>query len=215
MRQHFRIWLLLLLALLLAGCQGGSSEVRMAEDCDTLALMLTQIQHCSRLYTTEYRIHKVVACESDRRVGGLGFSIGLNVFGQRKVLIPMEATVKGYVDLSRLSASNIERQGRRVVITLPDPEVMLTATRIDHEGIRHYVTGFRDDFSDRELAGLEAQGREAIIDDIPSLGVERAARASAARLLIPLLSQLGFAEEDVTIVFRKDYSPFDLRRTLR
>lgn len=202
--------MLLVLALVVAGCHGGQSEVAPDEGVDTLGVLLSNIQQCSRLYTTEYRVHKVVACESDREVGALGVSIGLNVFGQRKVVIPMEATLKGYVDLGLLTADNIERQGRRITVTLPDPQVSLTATRIDHEGIRHYVTGFRDDFTDRELSLLEAEGRQAIIDEIPRMGIERAARASAARLLIPLIGRMGFNEADVTINFRRDFTPLEL-----
>lgn len=208
--KRLRLYTWLVLALVVAGCHRGQGEAAPDEGVDTLGVLLSNIQQCSRLYTTEYRVHKVVACESDREVGALGVSIGLNVFGQRKVVIPMEATLKGYVDLGLLTADNIERQGRRITVTLPDPQVSLTATRIDHEGIRHYVTGFRDDFTDRELSLLEAQGRQAIIDEIPRMGIERAARASAARLLIPLIGRMGFNEADVTINFRRDFTPLEL-----
>ncbi|MBP5339882.1 MAG: DUF4230 domain-containing protein [Prevotella sp.] len=205
---------MLALPLLASSCHKEQAGTAPAEAVDTLGVLLSNIQQCSRLYTTEYRVHKVVACESNREVGALGISIGLNVFGQRKVVIPMEATLKGYVDLGLMTADNIERQGRQITVTLPDPQVMLTATRIDHEGIKHYVTGFRDDFTDRELALLEAEGREAIINDVPRMGIERAARASAVRLLIPIFEQMGFAQEDITISFRRDFNPFDIKDSL-
>ena len=204
--MYFKLYALsLALLLLTCSCSRGQEGEVAVEPIDTLGVLLSSIQQCSRLYTTEYRVHKVVASESNREVGALGIKVGLNLFGQRKVVIPMEATLKGYVDLGQMTSDNIERRGRRIVITLPDPQVMLTATRIDHEGIKHFVTGFRDNFTDRELALLEAEGRQAIVDDIPRMGIERAARASAARLLIPLVAQVGFAPEDVTISFRQDF----------
>ena len=216
MTKEFSIIAFLACLLTAAGCSGSDGEAaRTEEPTDTLAVLVTRVQECSRLYTTEFRVHKIVACESDRTVGALGLHVGASTFGERKVLIPMEATLKGYIDLSTFSVANVERQGRRVVITLPDPQVMMTATRIDHEGVRHYVTGLRESFVDKELTALEAQGRKSIIDEIPALGIERAARASAARMLIPIIATLGYDEADITINFRKDLTPYDLKRSLR
>lgn len=211
-----RLCAFLTFLLTAVGCGGGDGEdARQEAAVDTLAVLVSRVQECSRLYTTEFRVHKIVACESDRVVGALGLQVGASTFGERKVLIPMEATLKGYVDLSGFSAANVERQGRRITITLPDPQVMMTATRIDHEGVRRYVTGLRDSFLDKELAALEAQGRKSIINEIPSLGIERAARVSAARMLIPIIAKLGYDEADITISFRDDLKPYDLKRSLR
>lgn len=204
-----------LLLLTFTACSGGvTAEEDAVSQTDTLRLLTTQIQQCSRLYTTEYHVHKIVACESDRQVQMPGFSFGLDIFGDRKVIIPIDATLKGYIDFSQFSESNVERQGDRISITLPDPQVLLTSTRIDQEGVKTFVTGFRDHFSDQEMTAFETQGRQAIIDDIPSLGIERAAQASAARILIPLISQLGFDEQHITIHFRSDYQPGSLKRQL-
>ena len=198
------------------GCGGENGEAVSTEAAtDTLAVLVSRVQECSRLYTTEFQVHKIVACESDRAVGALGLQLEASAFGERKVLIPMEATLKGYIDLSGFSERNVERQGRRITITLPDPQVMMTATRIDHAGIRHFVTGLRDPFMDKDLTALEAKGRQAIINESPSLGIERAARVSAARMLIPLIATLGYDEADITIRFRDDLTPYDLKRSLR
>ena len=42
----------------------------------------------------------------------------------RKVAIPMDATLKAYVDFSGFSAKNVNRQGDKIEIILPDPKVM-------------------------------------------------------------------------------------------
>ena len=72
----------------------------------------------------------------------------------------------------------------------------------------------RAGFSDAELSRYEQQGREAIINAIPRLGIADRARESAARALVPMLTQMGFREENITIAFRREFKPYDIRRYL-
>ena len=67
-----------------------------------------------------------------------------------------------------------------------------------------YVGLTRAHFSDEELANYQQQGREAILQSIPDMGIEETARANAAKVLVPMLTQLGYEEQDITIAFRKD-----------
>jgi len=215
MKKTIESILACLLTLLLMSCgRGEKSDAEEIRTIDSIPLLVTQIQRCSRLYTTEYRIHKLVACESNRQISGFGISFGLNVFGDRKIIIPINATLKGYIDMNQVREHHIKRQGEKIIVTLPDPAVMLTSTEIDHENIKEYVTGFRDDFTDQEMVRFEAQGRKAIISEIPELGIERTAREDAVRILMPIITQMGFREQDITIQFRSDYTPQDLIRRL-
>ncbi len=207
MTKTVRFFLPFFCAVLLTGCRAGSSKPE-------LTPVVSQVRQCSRLYTTEYRLHKIIASESDRRIEGGGFSLGLNVFGDRKIIIPIDATVKGYIDFSDFSEANVEQSDGKITITLPDPEVMLTATKVDQEGIRQYVTGLRDTFSDAEMADLEKEGRQAVLRDIPGLHIERSARESAVRMLVPLLVQMGYEESNIVITFRRDFDPDDITRKL-
>ena len=43
------------------------------------------------------------------------------------------------------------------------------------------------------------------------MGSVETARASAARTLIPMLEQMGYREQDITIAFRKEFQPNDIR----
>lgn len=215
MKKTIESILACLLTLLLMSCgRGEKSDAEEIRTIDSIPLLVTQIQRCSRLYTTEYRIHKLVACESNRQISGFGISFGLNVFGDRKIIIPINATLKGYIDMNQVREHHIKQQGEKIIVTLPDPAVMLTSTEIDHDNIKEYVTGFRDDFTDQEMVRFEAQGRKAIISEIPELGIERTAREDAVRILVPIITQMGFREQDITIQFRSDYTPQDLIRRL-
>ena len=184
---------------------------------DTIPMMVMQIQKCSRLYTAEVRVHKIVTHDDTKKLEGKilqkSFSIDLPL-GERKVAIPMDATVKAYVDFDGFSANNVHRNGRKIEITLPDPKVTLTGTRINHDDVKQYVAMLRSNFTDAELTSYERQGREAIIKDIPQMGIIETARESAARILVPMIVQMGYKEEDITIRFRKKFTWKDIPEIL-
>lgn len=203
------IAILLATLLLLAASCGRDREERTETPLDTVPEMVMRIQKCARLYTTECRVHKLVTHDDEATVRGRllnrDYSVSLP-FGRRKVAIPMEATVKAYVDLGALTADHIRRRGDKVEVVLPDPHFVVTATQIDHSQVRTYVPMLRRDFSDEELASYARQGREAIISEIPGMGLTARAQEDAARLLVPIIAQLGFREDDITVTFRKDFT---------
>jgi hypothetical protein len=178
-----------------------------ADNTESRPTLVQQVRKCSRLYTTEYRIHKIVTHDDVLRLKGQllrqDFDIPLPL-GERKIAIPMDATIKAYIDFSNFSEQNVERDGDRITILLPDPQVVLTSSKINRDEIREYVGLTRSHFSDKELTGYEQQGREAILKSIPGLGIEETARENAARVLVPLLTDMGYDERNVTIAFRRD-----------
>lgn len=204
-----RLPYLLFLILFLGTFSCGKNEKDAVME-DSLPLLITKIQSTSRLYTTEYKVHKIVTHNDQLKLEGsfLGhdFSIDLPA-GERKIAIPMDATLKGYIDFAGFSADNVRRDGNKIELILPDPEVALTSSRIDHEGVKDHVALFRSRFSDEELSSYERQGRASIIRTIPKMDIEVKARENAARVLVPLLQQFGYAEEDITISFRQQFNP--------
>lgn len=204
--------LLALLALALASCGGGKQgEERQA--VDTIPLMVTKVRQCSRLYTAEYQVRKIVTLDDRKRLEGTfmsqDFSLELPA-GKRKVAIPIEATLKAYINFATFGEDNVRRRGNKLEIILPDPKVVLTSSKVDHEGIRQYVALTRSRFTDEELASLERQGRESILQSVTQMGILETARESAARTLAPLLAELGFQERDIKITFRKEFTQADL-----
>jgi hypothetical protein len=200
-----------------SSCGKAEQEKAGTTAIDTIPMLITQVQKCSRLYTSEFQIHKIVTYDDVVRLKGNLFSQAYDIrlpLGDRKVAIPMDATLKAYIDFSNFSEQNVSRMGDRLTVTLPDPKVVLTDTKIDQDGVREFVGLTRSHFSDRELTLFEQQGRESIIQSIPQMDIIERARASAARQLVPIFTQMGFREENVTIVFRKDLNVNDLRRLL-
>ena len=196
--------------LLLSACSDGKKgqDDTMTQSIDTVPMLIMQVQKCSKLYTSEFKVHKIVTHDDVIRLRGSLLQQTYNIkipLGERKIAIPMDATLKAYIDFSQFSEKNIERRGEKITIILPDPKVTMTSSKIDQKNIRHYVALARANFSDAEMTNYEQQGRAAIIQSIPELGIIDMAKENAARVLVPMMVQLGYKEENITIVFRKTF----------
>lgn len=202
---------LLATTLLAAPCGCGSRQdsEEASVVVDTAAVLLTRMERCSRLYTAEYQLRKILVYDNPAVISGTvlhqDFKINLPV-GERRIAIPVTATAKAYVDMGKLTADDIHRKGDRLEIVLPDPEVTLTATRIDHEGVRQKVALLRSRFSDEEITAIQRQGRDDIVKSLGKTSIIEDARRSAARQIIPIAARMGFREENVTVTFRRDLS---------
>ena len=196
----------------------AKQEAAIAQGIDTVPMLIMQVQKCSKLYTAEYRVHKIVTHDDALRLKGslLKKQFDIKVpMADRKIAIPIDAKLKAYIDFSDFSEKNIERDGKKITIVLPDPQVSMTSSKIDQKNVRQYVALTRSDFSDAELADYQQQGRKAIIESIPKMGILESAQRNAAKVLVPMLKELGYAEEDITIAFRKQYGPKDMFSILR
>ena len=206
------ISLMLLLMMLVGACHEDHKTVKSDLPVDTIPMMVTQIQKCSKLYTAEYHLHKIVTHKDQMRLKGTFLAREFDItlpLGNRRIAIPMDATLKAYIDFDGFSEKNIRRRGEKIEVTLPDPKVQMTSSRINHQEIKKQLSILRKSFSDEEMSNYEKQGRAAILNEIPNLGIIEMARESAANTLIPMICQLGYKEEDITINFRKKYTTDD------
>jgi hypothetical protein len=211
---------LALVSMLFCACGEGKeqkTEQTTYQSIDTVPMLVMQVQKCSKLYTSEFKVHKIVTHDDVVRLKGSVLRQDYNIkipLGDRKIAIPMDATLKAYIDFSQFSEKNIERSGDQITILLPDPKVTMTSSKIDQKNVRHYVAFARANFSDAEMSDYEQQGRAAIIQSIPELGIIDNAKENAARVLVPMLTQLGYREENITIAFRKDFNQNNIMRLL-
>ena len=203
------VQLIVFATLLLAACssEGDSRQEELHVAIDTVPMLVMQIQKCARLYTTEYHIHKIVTHDDVLKLKGNVFNKDIDIalpLGERKIAIPMDATLKAYIDFGDFTERNIERNGDKITIVLPDPQVVLTSSKINQSEIREYVGLTRSQFTDKELSSYEQQGRQAILNSVPRLSIKQQAQANAAHVLVPMLTEMGYREENVTIAFRKN-----------
>lgn len=208
---------ILYIFILLLACSCTNSQAPETDKAepvtDTIPVLVMQIQKCSKLYTAEYNIHKIVTHDDVVRLQGKFLSKNFDIkmpVGDRKIAIPIDATLKAYVDFKDFSEQNIVRSSNKITVILPDPKVAMTSSKVDHNNIKEFVSLTRSDFTDEEMSNFEQQGRKAIIRSIPYLGIIETARDNAAHTLIPIIMQLGYHERDITITFRKEYGENDI-----
>ena len=200
------ILIMTLTTLLMTGCKSENGDTAQDIVTDTVPSLVIQIQKCARLYTTEYHIHKIVTHNDILKLKGniLRKDIDIKLpLGERKIAFPMDATLKAYIDFSDFSESNIERNGDKITILLPDPKVVMTSSKINRDEVKEYVGLTRSYFTDKELSSYEQQGRQAILNSVSQLGIKQTAQENAARVLVPMLTEMGYKEENITIAFRK------------
>jgi len=225
MRQALHIMCVCMISAML-GMAGASCTKRQNAASDTLsgksasttpALIAMQVSRQARLYTTEYRVHKIVTYSDDPVIEGVVFSTPVKMkarLGDRKVAIPIDVTLKAYVDFADFSEKSIERRDSQLVITLPDPRITATASKIDNHATRQYVDGLRTRFTDAEITNFARQGADSILSHASRLGIVERAERSAAVQLLPILQKMGYKEENVTIRFRKKFSDDELLRMI-
>ena len=192
------ILIMTLTTLLMTGCKSENGDTAQDIVTDTVPSLVIQIQKCARLYTTEYHIHKIVTHNDILKLKGniLRKDIDIKLpLGERKIAFPMDATLKAYIDFSDFSESNVERNG--------DPKVVMTSSKINRDEVKEYVGLTRSYFTDKELSSYEQQGRQSILNSVSQLGIKQTAQENAARVLVPMLTEMGYKEENVTIAFRK------------
>jgi len=176
-----------------------------------------QVQQQARLYSTEYRLHKIITQDDTKQLQGsiLSQKYKLDLpLGKRSIAVPIEATVKTFVDFGEFSEKNVKRNGEKIEIILPDPQFEITSTRVNHDEVKQYIPLLRSNFSDAELTALTQAGRAAVAKDLPRLNLTESARQNAARTLIPMLSAMGFDESQITVTFRKKFTVSEISKFL-
>jgi hypothetical protein len=68
-RMNKIFYCLILLVLLVTGCN-GKKEMGNTAAMDTIPDMIMQIQECSRLYTAEVHVHKIVTHQDEKTLKG-------------------------------------------------------------------------------------------------------------------------------------------------
>lgn len=176
--------------------------------------LASTIRKCSRLYATEYHIHKIITHDDELKLKGsvLGFDYNLKLpVGSRSIAIPMDAVVKCFVDLGQFGTEQVDYNDNRLTITLPDPQIELTSTRINHDEVQSYVALLRSDFTDKELSGFEKEGRKLILQSLPKNQLVERTRTNLTKILTPMLARLDLQVDAITITFRKDLTPEHLK----
>lgn len=193
------------------GDKAAAGQVR----TDTTAQVVLEVSRSARLYTSEFIIHKIVTHSDNPVIEGnvLGVPVKMKAaIGNRKMAIPIDVTLKAYIDFADFSEKNVTRTDSTITVTLPDPVIMASASKVDHKAMRQYVDGMRSRYSDAEIAEYARQGADSVISHADKFGIVAQAERSAAATLIPMLQRMGYKEHQISVRFRKKFTENELFR---
>lgn len=193
-------WLAIMLALLMEGCFFSKTPEEMGRD------VVLSVSNCSRLYTVQYNVHKVLTHQDFSKIEGSFFfeKISIPIPGERKVVLPMDATVKAYIDFADFSEENVSIVGDKISITLPTPRIEMTSSRIDYENEKQFLSWNRSRFSEEEKESLLKAGRAKVLEDMKGTDIIERSQLCAYNALLPLVTAAGFRRENVIIRFSED-----------
>ena len=186
--------LLPIVLLALMACQSRVSEKQLRNEISAIPM----------LYTVEAEVQVLVEGH-----GKNGTNEWKGFFGKRDIIIPVKAHVKVGIDLSKIQ--NMEVEGDRVYVTLPDPVIDLESTEILWDEVVSDVTGVRDEFSAKEKEFLTRQGKMKIMGELSQMDLVEPAQEHAEQVLGNMISALGYKP-----VFRAKpvYEEFDFVRLI-
>ena len=216
---HITCWLLCIcFATLFGGCSKSKQTSTSPQSSDTttavdsMRQLVMTVRGSARLYVTEMQIHKLVTHTDEPVLKGKVLGMPVNVptrIGKRRVLIPIDVTLKAYINFEEFSEANVERTDSSLIITLPDPHVIVSASKVDNQGTRQFVDLARSRYTDAEIVNFAKQGEDSIVSHMSQFGIEEEAQRSAARQLLPILLRMGYKEQQVTVRFRKTFTDND------
>lgn len=169
--------------------------------------VIPAIVNCSKLHTAQYNVHKILTYKDMTAIEGSIFSekISIPIPGDRMLVIPIDATIRAYIDFSQFSKDNIvmDNDGK-VIITLPNPQIVLSSAQIDYKNEKQYLSWNRSKFASEEKEEFIKQGRASILASMAHSDIIDRSRTSAFNTIQPILISAGFSPENIIIRFSDD-----------
>jgi hypothetical protein len=162
------------------------------------ATVVLQVQSLSELVTVKYVMEKVVPLEAPKP-GTLENLPGISGLRDDKIILLAHGIVKAGVDLGKVTTSDVEVSGEKVVLTIPPAR--LTDAYLDERNtqVLDRQTGLLRSFD----ANLEKTARQYALSEIQRAarqsGIEREANDRAREQLKRLLNGLGYKEVEVRV----------------
>ena len=148
--------------------------------------IINEIRPLARLETIQYTLEKVITAEE-------GQELIAELFGDRLLLVAHGTVIAG-VDLSKLTAENLEFRDGILEVELPEAEIFSASLNNDKTYVYDRDTGlFRK--SDRDLETLARQAAEAeILKAAVDDGILNQAAINAQVFMERLLNDLGYSQ---------------------
>lgn len=194
--------------------EAAEQKAAIEAQCDSA--VITAIRSRSTLYTAEAKSHKTMTYSSSSKLSFNFLGIDKDVslpFSKTEATIPVTVTYKAGINMQQITDDNIrisqypgsERHGGVVVITLPDPVIVETAVRVDHENESMKKEFLGKGLTYEQYQKLVRQAKQEAWEDLSEddmRAIVETAKVSATDIIIPRLRALGFT--DITVQYRQD-----------
>jgi hypothetical protein len=148
--------------------------------------IINEVRSLAHLETIQYSIEKIITAEVGQEIFG-------PLFGDRLLFVAHGVVVAG-IDLNKLEASDLNLQGGKLMVKLPDAEIFITAVDNEKSYVYDRQTGlFTKGEQDLETLARQAAEEEiyqAALDD----GILNQASVNAEAYLLKLFGVLGYKD---------------------
>lgn len=156
----------------------------------SLPTVVNQIQHLQRLETVSYSLDKIV--EGDRQNAILpDFLVG------DKLLLVVHGNVIAGIDLSQLTAKDVQIQGRAIQVHLPPAQIFVAALDDTKTRVYSRTTGLLVPEDPNLESQVRAQAQQQIQQAALADGILAAASKNARATITSMLLGLGFQQVTV------------------
>ena len=188
-----RMYLFLVVSIVLTNmaCSDGSEKNRMNE--------VLGLKNMSELATSEYVVTKIIKA-SDNKTWYKA--------GDRKILMTCKASLVAGIDMSKITANDIDISDNDISIVLP--RARLLSIDMKPEDIKtayEDISFFRSKFSSQEKNDLASQAETQIKNSVDSLGILTTAESNATLFVNNFLRKQGF--RNIKIRFDDNFRPLN------
>jgi hypothetical protein len=162
-------------------------------------LVVGKIQNASDLATTEFTVDKIVHGTKTRK---LSWFIKLS---EARFLAYSQAKIKSGIDLSKISAEDIEIEDKRITLNLPPVKVInfsYPPSSFVEDSLISDTRAFLNTISIEDQEIFFRQAELDIRNNLAYMGIVETTQQHTRTLLIQLLKSLGY--EEIYITFQSD-----------
>jgi len=173
------VYLSILLILIISSCKEAGNEFDPNKVVNKLAQM-------SDLGTVEFQFTKIIDANDDA---------SWYKIGSRKILISAKAYVKAGVDFSAVKVNEVDKEKKKINVTLPPGKIISVSIPADQIKILFNEAELaRNKFSNKEIEEIETMGEKNILKKIKEMKLEDEASKRSILFIENWLKMSGFNE---------------------
>ena len=196
------IGVLAMMLLTLTACHKENATEK-AEEVKVESAILSEIKQMADLVTTEVKIRKLAIYDSSKHEKFELIDPRTWKYGERKLVVPVEVTIKYGYDLRDLSIDDVKLtdDSTAIVVLLPRPKIIDSGydAKVDEKKIVRMSSGMRNPISHEETDRLMEMAYKAVMQEDYTELIEADIEHNAKTLFTSIVQSVGMKNVDVVI----------------